>query len=91
MSLYRDVHELSGHQLLFIFYETNDVLHKQEIPILNIWGFISSCGGSLGLFLGFSINTTIFSILDFVIKMVSKDKKEEVIVNLKLDNESMNE
>ena len=57
------VEEVKGNQLIFIYYEVTDVKEIEEIPILSVWGFISSCGGTLGLFLGFSCHSAIFYLL----------------------------
>ena len=56
-----------GFQLIGIYYQKwNAILEQEEIPILSSWGFISSCGGTLGLFLGFSFYGTIISIIDMI-------------------------
>ena len=46
--------QIGNEHWLIIFYDCTDVNHYQQIPIRNIWSFVSSAGGSLGLFLGFS-------------------------------------
>ena len=46
--------QIKDEQWLIIFYDSTDVIHYQQIPIRNFWGFVSAAGGSLGLFLGFS-------------------------------------
>ena len=56
--------EIREHQIVNIFYKKNKVLEIEDIPILSFWGFVSSCGGSLGLFLGFSCYGTISSLID---------------------------
>ena len=56
--------EIKQHQLVNLFYKKKEVLEIEDIPILSFWGFVSSCGGSLGLFLGFSCYGTISSLID---------------------------
>ena len=56
--------EMRHHQFVNIYYDKNEVLEIEDIPILSFWGFVSSCGGSLGLFLGFSCYGTISSLID---------------------------
>ena len=61
---YSSLEEMRHHQFVNIFYEKEEVLEIEDIPILSFWGFVSSCGGSLGLFLGFSCYGTISSLID---------------------------
>ena len=58
--------ELQGQQLIFVAYENTEVSNYQQIPVLSFWGFLSSAGGSIGLFLGFSCYSTLFSFTDFI-------------------------
>ena len=56
-----------GFQFIQIYYQKwNEIVEHEEIPILSSWGFLSSCGGTLGLFLGFSFYGTIVSIIDMI-------------------------
>ena len=55
-----------GQQLLYVYYETQDVSYYQQIPVLSFWGFLSSAGGSIGLFLGFSCYSSLFTFTDFI-------------------------
>ena len=61
---YFTLEEMKNHQFINIYYVNNEVMEIEEIPILSLWGFISSCGGSLGLFLGFSCYGTISSLIE---------------------------
>ena len=58
--------DFKGQQLLYVYYETQDVSYYQQIPVLSFWGFLSSAGGSIGLFLGFSCYSTLFTFTDFI-------------------------
>ena len=58
--------DLQGQQLIFVLYETTEVSYYQQIPVLSFWGFLCSAGGSMGLFLGFSCYSTLFSFTDFI-------------------------
>ena len=56
LSLYpkAKIDRIKNEKWLFIYFDKTDVVYYQQIPILSIWSFISSAGGSIGLFLGFS-------------------------------------
>ena len=58
--------ELQGQQLIFAYYVNTEVSYYQQIPILSFWGFLSSAGGSIGLFLGFSCYSSLFTFTDFI-------------------------
>ena len=58
--------DFKGQQLLYVYHETQDVSYYQQIPVLSFWGFLSSAGGSIGLFLGFSCYSTLFTFTDFI-------------------------
>ena len=58
--------ELQGQQIMFAYFVNTEVSYYQQIPILSFWGFLSSAGGSIGLFLGFSCYSTLFSFTDFI-------------------------
>ena len=57
---------LQGQQFIFAYYVNSDVSYYQQIPVLSFWGFLSSAGGSIGLFLGFSCYSTLFTFTDFI-------------------------
>ena len=56
--------------LLYIFYQSTDVKNSQQIPIMTFWGFISAAGGSMGLFLGFSCLSSVWSLFDLMEKRI---------------------
>ena len=60
---------MKGYQTVWLFYDSRDVVKYQQIPILSFWGFVSSVGGSLGLFLGFSFYSIIFPLIDNIKKI----------------------
>ena len=60
VSFFKPMDEVIGYQYMIIFYEDTDVQINEEIPVMSLWVFISSCGGTLGLFLGFSCHSAIF-------------------------------
>ena len=63
-----NVSQIKDEQLqsLLIFYDSTDIIHYQQIPILSIWSFVSSAGGSLGLFLGFSFYSILSHCYDYI-------------------------
>lgn len=56
--------DLGSTQVINLFYETTYVKHEFEIPVMSIWGLMSSIGGSLGLFLGFSCFSVVSAFID---------------------------
>ena len=55
-----------GTQVLFIEYPKMEVKIESKVPMVDLNAFISSVGGSLGLFLGFSIIDTLFFFYKFI-------------------------
>ena len=54
MSLLRDPNTNRSTRELYIYYQTTTVVVSKEILVMGFWDFVSACGGSMGLFLGFS-------------------------------------
>ena len=59
-------HDFKGQQIIYAYYVNTDVSYYQQIPVLSFWGFLSSAGGSIGLFLGFSCYSSWFTFTDFI-------------------------
>ena len=53
---------LDNHTNLFINYPSMDIEVSQKVKILDASSFISSVGGNLGLFIGFSFLDTFFAL-----------------------------
>ena len=51
-----------NHTNLFINYPSMDIEVSQKVKILDASSFISSVGGNLGLFIGFSFLDTFFAV-----------------------------
>ena len=49
-----------GNVNLYINYQTIDTVVSQKVKILNASSFVSSVGGNLGLFIGFSFLDSLF-------------------------------
>ena len=49
-----------GNVNLYINYQTLDTVVSQKVKILNASSFVSSVGGNLGLFIGFSFLDSLF-------------------------------
>ena len=60
------VEDLKDEHHVYIFYDSTNVIYYQQIPILSFWGFLSSAGGSLGLFLGFSCYSSLSAIVEYI-------------------------
>ena len=58
--------QIKDEQWLLVIYDSTDIIHYQQIPILSIWSFVSSAGGSLGLFLGFSFYSILSHCYDYI-------------------------
>ena len=71
LQYFKNITEYENTQILIIYYESTDVFHYQTAPILSIWEFISQCGGSLGLFLGFSFYNSLIFLRDFLRQKLS--------------------
>ena len=63
---------------IFIFYETNDVIYNEEVPLMTVWDFIGACGGNLGLFLGFSFSTFFDCLIDLMSKKNNQNNNKSV-------------
>ena len=61
-----------------IYFGSFDVQTIKEIPIYSFWGFLSTLGGALSLFLGLTF-LQIFEALEFIVKLfftiLNKDAK----------------
>ena len=73
-----DLQDTKGQQFIYAYYTNTDVSYYQEIPVLSFWGFLSSAGGSIGLFLGFSCYSSLFTFTDFI-----KAKFQSTAVNVR--------
>lgn len=58
-----------GHNTIYITIKENRFLNQEEVLLFNFNSFISAVGGSLGLFLGFSILNTLLELFDYVSKL----------------------
>ena len=58
--------------LLWIWYDSNQLEMKTEANVMDIRDFLGSVGGSLGLFLGFSLFTYLSLFLDTLFQKISK-------------------
>ncbi len=72
VQFYEPMDEVNGHQKVYFYFGTNNATLQQYIPTLTLWGLISACGGSLGLFLGFSFYNLVSSLLRYAKKPSTK-------------------
>ena len=49
-------------------YQTHNIEVESEVVLVEFNDFVSSVGGALGLFLGFSLIDTIFYVFDYICK-----------------------
>ena len=52
-----------------IYFGSFDVQTIEEIPIYSFWGFLSTLGGALSLFLGLTF-IQMFEVLEFLVKLL---------------------
>ena len=64
-------YQLGSMQMGFKLYILPEVLHYKEYLIYDDIGMLGSIGGSLGLFLGFSLFDTLCMIVNFILRKVS--------------------
>ena len=57
---------LDNEKTITIYYATTDINVSSTSKLIDLPTFISSVGGNLGLFVGFSVLGALFSIYDFV-------------------------
>ena len=63
---YENLKDIVGHQVIYIYFYKDEATVEDYIPTLSTWGLISACGGSLGLFLGFSCYGLALSSIDLL-------------------------
>ena len=56
-----------GSHLIYVNYPNMEVKIENDVPFVDFNCFISSVGGALGLFLGFSIIDTLTYLYDFLL------------------------
>ena len=52
--------------LITIVYETMDYTVSEEQKLVTVYNFISQIGGNLGMFLGFSVLSVLFSFYGYI-------------------------
>ena len=70
-----DTGEKSIKKGIYVFYGTSDTAINSQTLIVSLSQFISSIGGGLGLFLGFSCINLLFYLIDKCQKACKKDRK----------------
>ncbi len=67
--------DMEGRQIINLYFEKSKATIQEFTPTLTTWGLISACGGSLGLFLGFSC----YGLAQSSIDLSTKGKFKEII------------
>ena len=65
-------YKLGSMQISVQFKILPEIVHYKEYLIYDDIGMLGSIGGSLGLFLGFSLIDTLCMIMDFILRKVSQ-------------------
>ena len=65
---YNSVEASPGRHTVLINYDM-EIKILTEIPQVDFWAFVSAVGGSLGLFLGFSIIDTMLCAYKYLLKI----------------------
>ena len=71
--MYKD----EGVKMLWIMYQTTEVVESQEDKLVSFPSFVGGVGGNLGLFLGFSCLTALFAIYKYISALWSKYVNQE--------------
>ena len=58
--------DMQGRQIISLYFAKSEATLEEFIPTLTTWGLISACGGSLGLFPGFSCFGLVSNALDLI-------------------------
>ncbi len=76
-------------RVLFPFYDTTVVEKQYERLIYDLPGFLSALGGSVGLYLGLSCVSVIYTFIDVASGMMQNDgNSREAIATKKIDVKS---
>jgi hypothetical protein len=67
------------NQKLFLYYDSLTVQRQYERLIYNVPGFLSVLGGSIGLYLGLSVLSILFLLMDAFPKMQDVFDKKSIV------------
>ena len=71
----KDHREQNDHRLIYLFYTSTDVTVSTTSLRVDFNTFVSNVGGSLGLFIGFSVLGGFFFVFDIICsKVMSNDQ-----------------
>ena len=65
---------------IFMYYSTTDIKVSTTSKLISLSSFISSIGGNLGLFVGFSFLSTFFFFYNFLERLFRTPKSEQNFV-----------
>ena len=66
---------------IYIYYSTTNVRLSSTSKLISLSSFISSIGGNLGLFVGFSFMSVLLYVYKCLVKMTPSTKKNELVLD----------
>ena len=73
--------ENTPSRAIYIYYSTTNVRLSSTSKLVSLSSFISSIGGNLGLFVGFSFMSVLLYVYKCLVKMTPSKKKEKVVLD----------
>ena len=71
--------ENTRSRAIYIYYSTTNVRLSSTSKLISLSTFISSIGGNLGLFVGFSFMSVLLYVYKCLVKMTPSKKKDKVV------------
>ena len=71
--------ENTRSRAIYIYYSTTNVRLSSTSKLISLSSFISSIGGNLGLFVGFSFMSVLLYVYKCLVKMTPSKKKDKVV------------
>ena len=73
--------ENTPSRAIYIYYSTTNVRLSSTSKLVSLSSFISSIGGNLGLFIGFSFMSVLLYVYKCLLKMTPSKKKDKIVLD----------
>ena len=73
--------ENTPSRAIYIYYSTTNVRLSSTSKLVSLSSFISSIGGNLGLFVGFSFMSVLLYVYKCLVKMTPSKKKDKSVLD----------
>ena len=73
--------EHTRSRAIYIYYSTTNVRLSSTSKLISLSTFISSIGGNLGLFVGFSFMSVLLYVYKCLVKMTPTKKKDKLVLD----------